>query len=52
MKIKEAIKITDSFTKLKMPGLELQPPGLGGQNRFEAVEGKRQRLFDVLCPEG
>ena len=40
MKVKEAIKITEGFTRtVKDAWPELQPASLGVQNRFEAPEG-------------
>ena len=40
MIVKEALKITDSFTRTsKMPGLSLQPASVGMPDWLEAQEG-------------
>ena len=49
MKVNEALKITDSFTRTsKMPGPELQPASLGMQDWLEAVAGRRHAVLFLL----
>ena len=46
MLIKDAKKITDSFTKTsKMPGLILQPAGVGVQDRLETFKSSWHALL-------
>jgi hypothetical protein len=53
MLIKDAIKITDSFTKTsKMPGLSYSLPGVGMPNGRQTSEGSNFSVFWLLRPEG
>jgi hypothetical protein len=53
MKVKEAKKITEGFTKTsKMPGLSYSPASLGMQNRVEAPAGEGLSLRQLLRSEG
>ena len=53
MKVKEAKKITDSFTRTtKMPGPELQPASVGMQNGQQVKKNSWQRLRQLLRSEG
>ena len=53
MKVKEAIKITDSFYQNQQDaGPELQPASLGMQDWPEAGQDSGHALLWLLCNEG
>ena len=53
MKVKEAKKITDSFTKTtKMPGLSYSLPAWECKTGSQAAENSWQRLRQLLRSEG
>jgi hypothetical protein len=52
VKVKDALKITDSFTKTsKMPGLSYSLASLGMSNWREAQEDSNEPVFWLLCYE-